>query len=988
MLVWSITLLALVCALFGHEARAQEAVITGHIVPHSHDDGWHTVIAILPTHVLIVGWLLTINGYFDVYVHSIYDTVVESLAANPERKFIAVEMAYFFKWWIKASPAQQETTKQLVENGQLEFIVGGWTMEDEACTTYSANIDQMTEGHQFIISLFGEDAAPTIGWQVDPFGHSNVVHEQFGLMGFNATVLDRIQYLLKNDLIANQTMEFVWETNPNLGESSNIFTHVLDGNMYCTPVNGLEWDDAFSNPPVDDKNILSLSNAIVENILYRRAYGRTNQVLFPWGCDFQHYWAQNDYMNMDKLIAFINQNTSASGVRVQYSTLTDYFNAVAAEPVDWFLSHQADFFPYNDRDQSWWTGYFTSRNALKGFARTSENVQRVAEIVHVLSQSPWGMRSSPTDYDNLGVLRRSNGETTHHDGVSGTAKPYVVYMYLHDLINGTKHVTPIIEDAISTLGQSSSTDVPDMTIDANTMSVLQSGENVAITVFNPTSWVLNKFLEVPVNQTNLIVTDHTGAVVSSDVLPYPTQFNGHCMIKGTCGHANISAPYSLFFEVSIPAIGSATYFVTVNDSADANASTFTTSNTTFVVSNGAIQLAFNESTYLLSGVTNAGIQQSIDVQQTFMQYQAFGNFPVRNVTEGAYVLRPVGPASKLVPRPYSYEVTQGRFVTQVRQRFTVGCNDSIDFESCGVEQIFRLYTSDSTDATVQGAVQVLISAGPLELNKDLVLRTTTSLNSNGVFYTDDNCFETHERVFNPSLSGVIGGNYFPMTCAGFIRDEETDLKLTFVSDRTHGATSQANGEFEMMIHRCILSEDGKGPLDEMELNNLQNIEKAMIFGAGVESTRIRRQVQYALQYPPTLLYTPTTHTAASWPYAGNYSALLQPLPYNVHLLTLMQLNSTFSPALLRLAHIYEVGEDPIYSQPANITLADFIGFAGISALDERTLTAVHPVSFLAGRMSGFGGGMGGAPDHVPTREEGYVVTLQPTQIRTFFATLD
>jgi hypothetical protein len=49
---------------------------------------------------------------------------------------------------------------QLVENGQLEFVVGGWTMEDEACTTYGANIDQMTEGHQFITSIFGESAAP------------------------------------------------------------------------------------------------------------------------------------------------------------------------------------------------------------------------------------------------------------------------------------------------------------------------------------------------------------------------------------------------------------------------------------------------------------------------------------------------------------------------------------------------------------------------------------------------------------------------------------------------------------------------------------------------------------------------------------------------------------------------------------------------------------------------------------------------------------
>ena len=49
---------------------------------------------------------------------------------------------------------------QLVANGQIEFVLGGWTMEDEACTTYSANIDQMTEGHQFIVSTFGLDAMP------------------------------------------------------------------------------------------------------------------------------------------------------------------------------------------------------------------------------------------------------------------------------------------------------------------------------------------------------------------------------------------------------------------------------------------------------------------------------------------------------------------------------------------------------------------------------------------------------------------------------------------------------------------------------------------------------------------------------------------------------------------------------------------------------------------------------------------------------------
>ncbi len=56
--------------------------------------------------------------------------------------------------------------------GRLEFISGGWCMNDEASTHYSSIIDQHTLGAQFLRDQFGECGRPKIGWQIDPFGHS------------------------------------------------------------------------------------------------------------------------------------------------------------------------------------------------------------------------------------------------------------------------------------------------------------------------------------------------------------------------------------------------------------------------------------------------------------------------------------------------------------------------------------------------------------------------------------------------------------------------------------------------------------------------------------------------------------------------------------------------------------------------------------------------------------------------------------------------
>ena len=101
-----------------------------HMIAHSHDD---------------VGWLQTVDSYSDT-TNTIISSVVESLLANSERKFTQVEMYFFHRWWKQQTQQTQEAVRKLVDNGQLVFSNGGWTVNDEGTALYNNIIDQMTLG--------------------------------------------------------------------------------------------------------------------------------------------------------------------------------------------------------------------------------------------------------------------------------------------------------------------------------------------------------------------------------------------------------------------------------------------------------------------------------------------------------------------------------------------------------------------------------------------------------------------------------------------------------------------------------------------------------------------------------------------------------------------------------------------------------------------------------------------------------------------------
>ncbi len=64
-------------------------------------------------------------------------------------RFIYVEMAFFTQWWKEQDEDRRNIVRDLVSGGRLEFVNGGWCMNDEATTHYADIIDQMTLGLKY-----------------------------------------------------------------------------------------------------------------------------------------------------------------------------------------------------------------------------------------------------------------------------------------------------------------------------------------------------------------------------------------------------------------------------------------------------------------------------------------------------------------------------------------------------------------------------------------------------------------------------------------------------------------------------------------------------------------------------------------------------------------------------------------------------------------------------------------------------------------------
>jgi len=147
-------------------------------------------------------------------------------------------------------------------------------------------------------------------------------------------------------------------------------------------------------------------------------------------------------------------------VNIRWGTLSDYFDAlfkeaiIAHESRDTFPSLVGDFFTYADRDDHYWSGYYTSKPFYKRFERILQSHLRATEILFSVANILAGTGSADP-IEDLQYARRNLALFQHHDAITGTAKDFVVRDYAQRMFNSFTKLENVVSQSLARLGTGS-----------------------------------------------------------------------------------------------------------------------------------------------------------------------------------------------------------------------------------------------------------------------------------------------------------------------------------------------------------------------------------------------------------------------------------------------------------------------------------------------------------------------------------------------------
>ncbi|XP_053330340.1 alpha-mannosidase 2 [Spea bombifrons] len=800
------------------------------VVPHSHNDP---------------GWVKTFDDYFRDQTQHILNNMVVKLQEHKEMKFVWSEISYFSKWWDGIDNQKKDAVKRLIEREKFEIVTGGWVMPDEASPHYSSMIDQLIEGHQWLEKNLG--VKPKSGWAVDPFGHSPTMAYLLKQSGLSNMVIQRVHYSVKKHFAAKKTLEFFWRQNWDLGSSTDILCHMMPFYSYDVPhtcgpdpkvccqfdfkrLPGSRVSCPWRVPPeaIHPGNVQHRAWMILDQYRKKSKLFRTKVLLVPLGDDFRYSesseWDQQ-YQNYQKLFDYMNSNPELN-VKAQFGTVSDYFKALRkASNIDnspsFFPALGGDFFTYADRDDHYWSGYFTSRPFYKRLERVMESHMRAAEILFSLAlvqtQKSSKLKSFPSTehYKLLTEARRNLGLFQHHDAITGTAKDWVVVDYgtrlFHSLMNlkrviiDTAHVLILKDKERYTYNPSmpffSMDDVQPSQDALPQKTVIKITRHPRyLTVFNPSEQERFAVVSVYVNSPKTEVRNSAGKPLKSQS---SAVWDGASSV--------LRDTYQVSFLAHLPALGMTVYQLVETESSEAikaEYTVFSRGRSNKVIADGVFQITeldnivddltiensflklwFSGTSGLLEKIMTKVNGKTHQVKVQFMWYGTTNN----RDKSGAYLFLPDGEAKPYISaNPPIIRVGYGSLFNEVVCFFS------------HVTHTVRLYNVQGLDGQSPEISNVVDIRG--EFNREIVMRISSDINSQNRFYSDLNGFQIQPRQTLSKLP--LQANIYPMTTMAYVQDNEG--RLTLHSAQSLGVASLKSGQLDVVMDRRLMQDDNRG----------------------------------------------------------------------------------------------------------------------------------------------------------------------------------
>uniref|UniRef100_A0A8C7T9E5 Alpha-mannosidase n=1 Tax=Oncorhynchus mykiss TaxID=8022 RepID=A0A8C7T9E5_ONCMY len=744
------------------------------VVPHSHNDP---------------GWIKTFDKYYTDQTQHIFNNMLVKLTEDPRRKFIWSEISYFAKWWESADMHKQEAMRKLILGGQLEMVTGGWVMSDEANVHYFAMIDQLIEGHQWLEKNVG--VTPRSGWAVDPFGHSATMPYLLKRANLTSMLIQRVHYSIKKHFASIRSLEFMWRQAWDQKSGTDIFCHMMPFYSYDVPhtcgpdpkiccqfdfkrLPGGRVNCPWKVPPraVVEANVAERAHLLLDQYRKKSKLFRSKVVLVPLGDDFRYdkalEWDQQ-YLNYQRLFDYMNSHPEMH-VQAQFGTLTEYFTAVykannvpqGARPPDYPVL-SGDFFAYADREDHYWSGYYTSRPFYKSMDRVLESHLRGAEILFSLAVAHarhTGMegRYPTSDYTLLTDARRTVALFQHHDAITGTAKENVVIDYGNRLLHSLQGLKRVIINAAHFLVMKNK----DVYRFYQTEPFLETDDRRATQDSLP--------------QRTLIELDQSGPRYL--VLFNPVEQDRLCVVTVLVNSARVRVLTE--DGQTLPVQLSAQWSSASQMSAEV-----------FQVCVVAGLICGALSGYLM-GIQS--IRRKDDPQELKVQIQ-FVTYGTRSSKDksGAYLFLPDGKA-----KPYSQKeppvvrVVEGPLFSEVvafYQHF---------------QQTIRIHNVPGVDG-LSLDVTTMVDIRE-QSNKELAMRLVTDIQNDDTFYTDLNGFQMQPR--RRFLKLPLQANFYPIASQAYIQDSQH--RLTLHSAQALGATSLESGQLEVILDRRLMQDDNRG----------------------------------------------------------------------------------------------------------------------------------------------------------------------------------